>query len=43
MEMQVGITSQINKWANTDPQTYWRWDLVPRIKGIIIGKIITNT
>jgi hypothetical protein len=24
LEIQVGITSQINKWANTDPQKYWR-------------------
>jgi hypothetical protein len=26
LETQVGITSQRNKWANTDPQTYRRWD-----------------
>jgi hypothetical protein len=30
LEIQVGITSQINKWANTDPRKYWRWDKVPR-------------
>jgi hypothetical protein len=30
LEIQVGITSQINKWANTDPRKYWRWDQVPR-------------
>jgi hypothetical protein len=27
LEIQVGITSQINKWANTDPR---RWDQVLR-------------
>jgi hypothetical protein len=32
LETQVGITSQRNKWANTDPRTYWRWDYVPRRK-----------
>jgi hypothetical protein len=26
LEMQGGITSQRNKWANTDPLTYRRWD-----------------
>jgi hypothetical protein len=26
---QVGITSQRNKWANTDPWTFQRWDQVP--------------
>jgi hypothetical protein len=30
LEIQVGITSQINIWANTDPRKYWRWDQVPR-------------
>jgi hypothetical protein len=30
LETQVGVTSQINKWANTDPQTGQRWDQVPR-------------
>jgi hypothetical protein len=30
LETQVGITSQMNKWANTDPWTYRRWDQVPR-------------
>jgi hypothetical protein len=30
LEIQVGITSQINKWANTDPRKYRRWDQVPR-------------
>jgi hypothetical protein len=30
LETQVGITSQRNKWANTDPQTYKRRDQVPR-------------
>jgi hypothetical protein len=30
LETQVGVTSQINKWANTDPRTYQRWDHVPR-------------
>jgi hypothetical protein len=30
VEIQVGITSQINKWANTDHRKYWRWDQVPR-------------
>jgi hypothetical protein len=28
---QIGITSQRNKWANTDPpDIYRRWDHVPR-------------
>ena len=31
LEIQVGITSQINKWANTDPRIYRRWDQVPRM------------
>jgi hypothetical protein len=30
LEIQVGITSQINTWANTDPRKYRRWDQVPR-------------
>jgi hypothetical protein len=30
LEIEVTITSQINKWANTDPHKYWRWDPVPR-------------
>jgi hypothetical protein len=30
LEIQVGITSQINKWANTDSLKYRRWDQVPR-------------
>jgi hypothetical protein len=30
LEIQVGITSQINKRANTDPRKYRRWDQVPR-------------
>jgi hypothetical protein len=30
LEKQVGITSQINKWANTYPRIYQRWDQVPR-------------
>jgi hypothetical protein len=30
LESQVGVTSQINKWANTDPRTCQRWDQVPR-------------
>jgi hypothetical protein len=30
LEAQVGITSSRNKWAKTDPQTYRRWDQVPR-------------
>jgi hypothetical protein len=29
LEKQVGITSQRNKWANTDPWTYWKWDQLP--------------
>jgi hypothetical protein len=28
LEIQVGITSQINKWANTDPRKHQRWDQV---------------
>jgi hypothetical protein len=30
LEIQVGITSRIHKWANTDPRKYKRWDQVPR-------------
>jgi hypothetical protein len=30
LEIQVGITSQINKLANTDPWKYRRWDQVAR-------------
>jgi hypothetical protein len=30
LEIQVGITSQINKWTNMDPRKYRRWDQVPR-------------
>jgi hypothetical protein len=30
LETQVGVTSQINRWANTAPRTCWRWDQVPR-------------
>jgi hypothetical protein len=30
LEIQVGITSQINKWAYTGPRKYRRWDQVPR-------------
>jgi hypothetical protein len=26
LETQVGITSQRNNWANTEPRTYRRWD-----------------
>jgi hypothetical protein len=29
LEIQVGITSQINKWANMDPRNYRRWNQVP--------------
>jgi predicted phosphodiesterase len=29
LETQVGITSQRNKWANTDPRIYRKWDQVP--------------
>jgi hypothetical protein len=28
LETEVGITSQRNKWANTDPRIYRRWDQV---------------
>jgi hypothetical protein len=30
LETQVGITSQINKWANMDPRTCHRWEQVPK-------------
>jgi hypothetical protein len=30
LETQVGITSQRNKWANTDPRIYRMGDQVPR-------------
>jgi hypothetical protein len=30
LKTQVGITNQRNKWANTDPRLYRRWDQVPR-------------
>ena len=30
LKIQVGITSQINEWAKTDPRIYRRWDQVPR-------------
>jgi hypothetical protein len=30
LEIQVEITSQINKWVNTEPRMYRRWDQVPR-------------
>jgi hypothetical protein len=29
-EIQIGITSQRSKWANTNPRTYRRCDQVPR-------------
>jgi hypothetical protein len=29
-ETQVGITSQRNEWANTDPRTYRSWDKLLR-------------
>jgi hypothetical protein len=32
LETQVGVTSQINKWANTDPRTCRWWNQVPRSK-----------
>jgi hypothetical protein len=34
LETHVGITSQIDKWANTDPRTYRRWDQVTRRSSI---------
>jgi hypothetical protein len=30
LKIQVGNVNQRNKWANTDPRIYWRWDQVPR-------------
>jgi hypothetical protein len=30
LETQVGITSQSNKWANTDARIHRSWDQVPR-------------
>jgi hypothetical protein len=30
LKKPVGNTNQINKWANTDPRIYRRWDQVPR-------------
>jgi hypothetical protein len=30
LETQLGITSQRNKWANTDTRIFRRWDQVPR-------------
>jgi hypothetical protein len=30
LKMQVGNANQRNKWANTDPRIYRRWDQVPR-------------
>jgi hypothetical protein len=30
LKIQAGNTSQRNKWANTDPRIYRRWDQVPR-------------
>jgi hypothetical protein len=30
LEIQVGITSRINKWAITDHRKYRRWDQMPR-------------
>jgi hypothetical protein len=30
LKIQVGNTNQRNKWANTDPRLYRRWDQVPR-------------
>jgi hypothetical protein len=30
LKTQVGITNQRNKWANTYPWIYRRWDAVPR-------------
>jgi hypothetical protein len=32
LKIQVGNTNQRNKWANTDPRIYRRWDQVPRSK-----------
>jgi hypothetical protein len=30
LKLQVGNTNQRNKWANTDPRIYRKWDQVPR-------------
>jgi hypothetical protein len=30
LKIQVRNTNQRNKWANTDPRIYRRWDQVPR-------------
>jgi hypothetical protein len=30
LKIQIGDTNQRNKWANTDPWIYRRWDQVPR-------------
>jgi hypothetical protein len=30
LQIQVRNTNQRNKWANTDPRIYRRWDQVPR-------------
>jgi hypothetical protein len=30
LEIQIVVTSQINKWVNTDPRTYRKWHQVPR-------------
>jgi hypothetical protein len=30
LKIQVGNTDQRNKWDNTDPRIYRRWDQVPR-------------
>jgi hypothetical protein len=30
LKIQVGNTNQRNKWANTDPRIYQRWNQVPR-------------
>jgi hypothetical protein len=29
LEKQEGVKGEINKWANKDPKTCWRWDQVP--------------
>jgi hypothetical protein len=30
LKIQVGNANQRNKWTNTDPRIYRRWDQVPR-------------
>jgi hypothetical protein len=30
LKIQVGNTNRRNRYANTDPMIYWRWDQVPR-------------